>query len=184
MTDDVTLTEEEWVMLFPEEAWAFHQISPEVGRNYLMETRPKRIENIIAARVAAAERERDSAVAAAECNHLAKIEWLERAKGAEREALERAVRAIEATRDARWRQHLSAHPLSGSDSCPRDYGRDDGFNEAMAAVRDLMPRKDGSEDCQHKHVRTFRSRPPHSKCLDCGARVTQRWVAESALLPK
>jgi hypothetical protein len=39
----------------------------------------------IARKVEAVESERDEAVAAAECNHLAKIEWFERAETAERE---------------------------------------------------------------------------------------------------
>ncbi len=31
-------------------------------------------------------------------------------------------------------------------------------------------------DCEHPDVRTFRSIPPHSKCLTCGALVERKWV--------
>lgn len=31
------------------------------------------------------------------------------------------------------------------------------------------------EECLHENVRTFRSIPAHSKCLDCGAVVERRW---------
>lgn len=32
------------------------------------------------------------------------------------------------------------------------------------------------EPCPHASVKVFRVVPPHAKCLDCGARVEQRWV--------
>lgn len=37
----------------------------------------------------------------------------------------------------------------------------------------LMP-----EDCPHENIRTFRTIPPHSKCLDCGAPVERVWVTK------
>lgn len=34
------------------------------------------------------------------------------------------------------------------------------------------------DQCQHSEVRTFRTYPPHTKCLACGRVVEQRWVTK------
>ena len=67
-----------------------------------------------------------------------------RVAAAEREALERAAQAIEQQRSAHWQQHLAEHPSSGADSCPADYGKHDAYYDTARIVRDLMPRKDGA----------------------------------------
>lgn len=37
-----------------------------------------------------------------------------------------------------------------------------------------------NSDCAHENVRTFRSVPPHSKCLDCGLPVELVWVVKQS----
>ena len=48
---------------------------------------------------------------------------------------------------------------------------------ARLAAREQALREEIAGECRHANVETFRSYPPHSKCLDCGQRVEQRWVA-------
>ena len=46
----------------------------------------------------------------------------------------------------------------------------------ILAAREQALRDEIAGGCRHADVETFRSYPPHSKCLDCGQRVELRWA--------
>ena len=48
----------------------------------------------------------------------------------------------------------------------------------IIAAREQALREEIAGECRHANVETFRSYPPHSKCLDCGQRVEQRWATQ------
>lgn len=60
------------------------------------------------------------------------LEDLAVARAAERE---RIAADIEEVRSLAWQTHLREHPLSGRDSCPRDYGMYDAYGEAARIAR-------------------------------------------------